>query len=413
MDSLHTSPQTEPAIDLIAQAQEPDSIIQDWRAGVLNILLPIVTLAILPALIQTVYQIFIYHGIGWQGPAIYIAFYLALVYVALRRSLGSTPRGWFLVGLTFLTGLVAMARGGLAGDGRIYLVVVPILAVTLINTSTGLYTAVASLLTFCVFGALAQFGLLDQWLIRLDNPLDAEYWLYSGLTLGTVVIAVVFVVSKFSKFQAQTLESSKKIAEALASVNRQLETANLQLEQKVQQRTSELSQTNRRLEFLATHDSLTGLPNRLLLYDRLDQAIKKGLRTKAGFALFFIDLDDFKDVNDTFGHPVGDLVLKEVGEYLSQCVRVSDTVARLAGDEFALILDNVQAISDIETVVKKVSSALNQPIRLLDTTLIITASIGVSVFPEHGTDADTMFKKADQAMYLAKNKGKNQFLMAE
>lgn len=412
MESLHSSPHSDPTVDLIAQAQEPDSIIQDWRAGVLNILLPVITLAILPALIQTIYQVFIYRGIGWVGPSIYIFFYLVLVYVALRWDMDSTVRGWFLVGLTFLTGLVAMARGGLAGDGRIYLVVVPVLAIMLINTNMGLYTAVISLLAYCAFGILAEVGILDQWLIRFDNPLDAEYWLYSGLTMGTIVIAIVFLVVRFSKFQVQTLESSKKIARALANAYRQLETVNVQLEQKVQERTLELRQVNRRLEFLATHDSLTGLPNRLLLYDRLDQAVKKSRRGKTSFALFFIDLDDFKKVNDTFGHAVGDHVLQAVGEALSQSVRVSDTVARLAGDEFALILYDVHGVADVEIVAHKISIALSHPLQDMDEKITITASVGVSLFPDHGSDADSLLRKADQAMYGAKNDGKNRYLLA-
>jgi diguanylate cyclase (GGDEF)-like protein len=412
MDASQSSSQPDSVTDLVTLAQEPTSVIQDWRASVLNILLPTITLAILPALIQTIYQLFAYQSITWYGPAIYILFYLALIYVAVRRDLGSTTRGWFLVVLTYLTGMVAMARGGLAGDGRIYLVVVPILAITLINTSTGIYAAVVSLVTFCVFGTLAHFGLLSRWFIRLDNPLDVEYWLYSALTMGTIVLAIVFVVTRFSKFQIQTLESSKKIARALADSYRQLEISNQQLEQKVAQRTSELSQVNRRLEFLATHDSLTGLPNRLLLYDRLDQAVKKSQRSKTSFALFFIDLDDFKRVNDSFGHTVGDQVLQAVGEAFSQSMRISDTVARLAGDEFALILYDVQSASDIEIVAQKISTALGQPIPALEGMMTITASIGVSLFPKHGADADSLFKKADQAMYLVKGQSKNGYRVA-
>jgi diguanylate cyclase (GGDEF)-like protein len=406
MNEIKTIPRPEEVPDLVARAKEPRSVIQDWRTAVLNVLLPIITLAILPALIQTIYQVFIYHGIGWQGPVIYIAFYGILVYIAVQRNLDATKRGWLLVALTYLTGLVAMGRGGLAGDGRIYLVVMPILAVTLISSRTGLFAAIVSLVTFCIFGVLAQYGPLSQWLIRNDNPLDVEYWLYSGLTMGTIIIVVVFVIIKFSKFQFQTLETSQKIAKALAN-------AYQQLEQKVQERTHELSQANRRLEFLATHDSLTGLPNRLLLFDRLDQAVKISRRSKTKFALLFIDLDDFKNVNDSFGHAIGDQVLQAVGEALSGSMRISDTVARLAGDEFAMILYDVRDESDIAIVAKKIAIALSQPIRVLDGNLTVTASIGVSLFPQHGTDPDSLFKKADQAMYAVKNRGKSQYLLAE
>jgi len=413
MNDIKTIPRPEEVPDLVNRAKEPKNVIQDWRAAVLNVLLPIITLAILPALIQTIYQMFIYHNINWYGPAIYIAFYCILVYLAVNRKLNVNLRGWLLVVLTYFTGLVAMGRGGLAGDGRIYLVVMPILAVTLISTRTGVYAAVISLVTFCIFGILAQYGVLSQWLIRNDNPLDIEYWLYSSLTMTTIVITVIFLIIKFSKFQFQTLQTSQKIAKALANAYQQLETTHRQLEQKVQERTLELSQANTRLEFLATHDSLTGLPNRLLLSDRLDQAIRLSLRSKAKFALFFIDLDNFKDVNDSFGHAVGDQVLQAVGEALADSMRDSDTVARLAGDEFSMILHDVRDESDLAIVARKIAAALSQPIPVPGGSLAITASIGVALFPQHGTDPDTLFKKADQAMYAAKERGKSQYLVAE
>jgi diguanylate cyclase (GGDEF)-like protein len=295
----------------------------------------------------------------------------------------------------------------------VYLVVAPILAITLISANVGIYAAALSLATYAIFGFLAYTGFLGPWLIRTDNPLNLEYWLYSGLTLGTIMITAVLVLIRFFRFQVTTLETSKKIAEALTEAYRQLEAANQQLEQKVQQRTLELSQANRHLEFLATHDNLTELPNRLLLFDRLDQAVKKSQRSNAQFALFFVDMDDFKKVNDTFGHAVGDQVLQVVGRALTQSVRVSDTVARLAGDEFALILYDVHTLSDVTTVAEKIAHALNQPMPMLESRLTVTVSIGVGLFPRHGRDPDALFKKADEAMYTAKSRGKNQCVVAD
>lgn len=396
-----------------AQTQEPRTVIRDWRVSVLNILLPITAVVILPALIQTIYQIFTYRTVNWYGPITYIVFYACLIYVAVRRDLDPAKRGMVLVVLTYLTGLVAMARGGLAGDGRIYLAVFPVLAIMLIHIKAGVYATIISLVTYAAFGMLARLGYLESWLIRYDNPLDPEYWIYSGLTLGTIMLAVVLVIVRFYKFQDRTLDTSHKIAAALADAYRQLASANQQLEQKVQQRTLELSEANNRLQFLATHDSLTGLPNRLLLFDRLEQAIKKSQRSNAKFALFFVDLDDFKKVNDTYGHAVGDRVLQLVGEILMESVRDSDTVARLAGDEFALILYDVETMSDISTVSQKINRSLNEPLDIREGQIIVTASLGVSLFPRHGHDADTLFKKADEVMYIAKERGKNQCLIAE
>jgi diguanylate cyclase (GGDEF)-like protein len=193
------------------------------------------------------------------------------------------------------------------------------------------------------------------------------------------------------------------MAKALADSHQQLELVNQKLEQKVQERTAELSNANQHLQFLATHDNLTGLPNRILFFDRLEQAIKKSRRQKRRFALFFIDLDDFKRINDSFGHIVGDQVLQAVAKVLDHAVRDSDTVARLAGDEFMIILDDVRAISDIEAVARKINKAVSQPIDVPQETVIMTVSIGISLFPEHGEDAETLLRKADAAMYHVKN----------
>ena len=300
-----------------------------------------------------------------------------------------------------------MARGGLAGDGTIFLTVLPILAVTLVNARAGVYAAAVSISTFIVFGILAYAGMLSQWLIIHDNPQTPDQWLYFGLAMSTLIIVTVFVVIKFSNFQVETLGSVQEMANALADSHHQLELANQKLEQKVQERTAELSNANQHLQFLATHDNLTGLPNRVLFFDRLEQAIKKSRRQKRRFALFFIDLDDFKRINDSFGHTIGDQVLQTVSGVLDHAVRDSDTVARLAGDEFMIILDDVRDISDIEAIARKIIEAVSQPIDVPHETVIMTVSIGISLFPEHGEDAENLLRKADAAMYRVKNGAQN------
>jgi len=225
---------------------------------------------------------------------------------------------------------------------------------------------------------------------------------YFGLAMGTMIIITVFVVAQFSKFQVETLKSVEEVSKALSNANRQLE-------QKVQERTEELSSANRHLQFLATHDTLTGLPNRFLFFDSLDQAIKKSRRQKHKFALLFLDLDDFKMINDSFGHATGDEVLQKVAGYLDQTVRDSDTVARLAGDEFTIILDNVQSIHNVETIAEKTAKAVSQTIETPQAEIVMTASIGISLFPDHGEDAETLLRKADKAMYLTKDGDKDSY----
>jgi diguanylate cyclase (GGDEF)-like protein/PAS domain S-box-containing protein len=192
------------------------------------------------------------------------------------------------------------------------------------------------------------------------------------------------------------------------------------LERMVAERTQELVSANRRLEaeiydrkqaeeraqHLADHDPLTGLPNRRLLEDRLGQAIARGGRTQKPTAVMFVDLDHFKAINDTLGHAVGDLVLKEVAERLVRQLRSADTVCRLGGDEFVVVLPEIARASDAAPVAQKILEAVAQPFRVEDRELQISASIGISVFPDDGAEAETLIRNADAAMYHAKETGR-------
>ncbi len=163
------------------------------------------------------------------------------------------------------------------------------------------------------------------------------------------------------------------------------------------------------LYHMAHHDLLTGLPNRLFFADRLRQAQALARRQKQQCAVLFLDLDRFKIINDTLGHAVGDQLLQEAARRLRSCVREIDTVARLGGDEFAIVLVNLHAPGDAEQVAAKILANLAKPV-LIDThELFITTSIGISVFPLHGEDADLLIKRADVAMYQAKSLGRNNF----
>jgi diguanylate cyclase (GGDEF)-like protein len=170
--------------------------------------------------------------------------------------------------------------------------------------------------------------------------------------------------------------------------------------------TSELRTQAAALEYQAmhdaTHDQLTDLPNRVLLRDRLDQAIHVGMREDRKLALFILDLDGFKEVNDTLGHYSGDRLLKHVAMRLRAVGRGSDTLSRLGGDEFAILLPVIKENSDVVVVLKKIQNAFQTPFMLDGLKLEVQASIGVAVFPDHGTDVDTIMQRADVAMYAAK-----------
>ncbi len=163
-----------------------------------------------------------------------------------------------------------------------------------------------------------------------------------------------------------------------------------------------VSRQARILEYQALHDELTGLPNRTLYQDRLKQEIKHALREGTTFAVILMDLDRFKEVNDTLGHNIGDLLLQDVGRRLKETVRTIDTVAWLGGDEYVIILDNVSE-SQIQHIIEKILKTLELPFSLDGEVIDISASIGIALFPDHGEDAITLTQRADVAMYAAKH----------
>jgi diguanylate cyclase (GGDEF)-like protein/PAS domain S-box-containing protein len=161
------------------------------------------------------------------------------------------------------------------------------------------------------------------------------------------------------------------------------------------------------VEYMALHDALTGLPNRRLLTDRLNQAILVAQRTKRPLVICYLDLDGFKPVNDRWGHAAGDELLKQVSNRLQSCVRANDTVCRLGGDEFVLMLTDLEQPDEHDSVVQRIIAEIGRPFIIGDDSATVTASIGVTLFPQDGGDADTLLRHADHAMYLAKSLGRN------
>jgi len=168
-----------------------------------------------------------------------------------------------------------------------------------------------------------------------------------------------------------------------------------------------IKQHQQRLEHLAHYDALTQLPNRMLLGDRLQLAMAQTERSGKMLAICYLDLDNFKPINDQFGHSAGDFLLIEVAQRLKTCVRAGDTVSRLGGDEFVLLVSNLADLHECDYAVSRIISALTQPFRISEHNITISASIGVTLYPHDGSDADTLLRHADQAMYAAKQGGRN------
>jgi len=206
--------------------------------------------------------------------------------------------------------------------------------------------------------------------------------------------------------QAQALEASRRSERDLEAKVQQRVVDLAALNQALQLEVAERRNAEKQLARMAHHDPLTGLPNRLLLRDRFEVAAANARRNHTGLGLLLIDLDEFKQVNDTFGHEAGDELLTAVGEKLRACVRESDTVARLGGDEFVVLLSNLGALEEESAVVaEKILDGLSASTLIAGQTIVVTPSIGVAVYPRDGEELATCLRSADRAMYEAKQHG--------
>lgn len=174
----------------------------------------------------------------------------------------------------------------------------------------------------------------------------------------------------------------------------------------------ELDESREAIRHLAQHDGLTGLPNRALFADRLQQAVAQAQRDQSRLAVMIVDLDNFKPINDTYGHQVGDSLLTTVAQRMQACVRNADTVGRVGGDEFVVLLPWVQTQQDASVVAEKICDSINQVMLIDGHSLVISASVGVAIYPDHAEEQFSLLRQADAAMYVAKNMGGNQVRIA-
>ncbi len=258
-----------------------------------------------------------------------------------------------------------------------------------------------------MLSAAIVFFLLNRALSRAPRALRtkeslvklvAQDFSFHLMTTGAMLaLAPVLVVASEMSLWLVPL-----FAVPVAAIFRSAYVENRRLVHKLEGSVAQLVELNELNKHQALHDMLTGLPNRTLFQDRLRQAIRQGHREGGGATVMLIDLDRFKEINDTLGHQYGDLLLREVGPRLHDVLRESDTVSRLGGDEFALLLPNISAADAAVRVAAKIQSALELPFRINGMSLDVEASIGIALFPEHGDDADGLIRQADVAMYIAK-----------
>jgi diguanylate cyclase (GGDEF)-like protein len=239
--------------------------------------------------------------------------------------------------------------------------------------------------------------------LRTMQPLRKLAARVENIAKGDLTPTVIVQNDEIGNIASSINDLLGELASSRQTINQHAE----ELKKTVEQRTRELRVANEELSHQSTHDAMTGLPNRKLFNDRLSQSLLMAHRSTAGMALMFIDLDRFKWVNDTFGHATGDALLKIVAERIQSCLREGDTVSRLGGDEFTVILSQSGTLLNIEEVAVRILSELTTPFDLPGANQTqISASIGIAQFPEHGDTAAKLLLHADHAMYNAKKAGR-------
>ncbi|MCW8929146.1 MAG: diguanylate cyclase [Gammaproteobacteria bacterium] len=224
--------------------------------------------------------------------------------------------------------------------------------------------------------------------------------------LSTIIVAIIVInnITSMLKLQSESIEKHEQTEKELAE-------AHSRLEFKVDQRTKELQKANTELKHRADHDPLTGLPNRRLFYELLSHEINKAERSKYQLAVLYMDLDGFKAINDALGHAMGDVLLVNIANRLKSSLRKEDLIARLGGDEFTVCYTNIKEPEDVNLLCEILIKKVSQPMFLNQHQCQIGLSIGVSFYPEHGKDYDTLMRVADRSMYEVKKSGKNNFLV--
>ena len=298
-----------------------------------------------------------------------------------RNALAYREKLMLLLAVYWAIGILGVFTLGLLGVGFLFLVLSGMVTSTFVSRHAGLYTAIGTGAVIGVAGLLFVSG-------TLVVPFDANLYVASlrGWANLVVVTSIVtyFFFSAFGIYQKTT-------ADLLAEIQHQSD----------------------QIADLAGRDHLTGLPLGSLANDRLQVSIQSALRSKLKVALMFVDINNFKDVNDTLGHEAGDHVLQALANRLTKSVRAEDTVARIGGDEFLVILGNLHDRQEASPVAEKIVANMGRPIDHGGQSIICGASVGIAIFPDDAADATTLRRLADRAMYQVKRSGTNGYAYAD
>lgn len=285
----------------------------------------------------------------------------------------------------------------------------------LILITLSLLIGIVGLLNYGMFAGGIFFFPLAGLLLMLFYPYRILFLYFSGLVLFFTIVAAAFISGKITTVVDESVLHLSVIhwltyagafvfllvvGLAILRVYKGL----------LFDLVSQLDQQNEYIAMIANHDALTGLPLRSLLYDRIEMSIHRADRYKKISGILFVDLDDFKQVNDLYGHQIGDSCLINVSKRMKKRIRSEDTLCRLGGDEFIIVIDQIECIADDENLTQSLIEAVAKPMVIEENQIRVSVSIGISLYPNHAKTIDTLIRLADQAMYQAKKYGKNSYL---
>lgn len=328
--------------------------------------------------------------VGWH-PQLQVQAVVFAVTIALalaRRRLPLALKVGVMLAATATVGVSGVFSLGMAGTGYFWLLLTAAFVAVFVSLAAGM----AALAAAAALMAAAGYGFVSGALvlpIDLDrHTVSASGWAYFIAVLTVVPMVVLYAFGGMQRHLLQLLDT-------------------------LQAQRSQLAEQHEAMQRLAMHDPLTGLPQAHVARDRLEVALRAAQRRFGRVGYLFIDLDGFKAVNDGHGHEAGDGVLREVAQRLSTAVRGEDTVARIGGDEFALIVGHVVDEVDTLQIASQIRQALAEPVRLDGHSFEVGASIGIAIYPDHAQDADGLRRQADAAMYRAKQAGGRRAAMAD
>ncbi|RLQ21133.1 diguanylate cyclase [Seongchinamella sediminis] len=293
-----------------------------------------------------------------------------LASILILRYLNSRIAALHMLLLVY-TGVFAVACayfGGTRSPTYALLIMAPVMASIVGGTAAGIFWTGLVLLIWAVILGLERLGMQFQQIIVPQNYNFAITLAYGAMGLAVVSIIMVYA------------EMNRRLRQALQSANSEL-------------------------DYLSTHDDLTGLYNRRFYEQRMAKSLQRARSQGRAVGLLIFDLDDFKQINDTHGHGMGDALLKKLGERLQSQVRETDLIARLGGDEFVVLMEDLRSPEDLPLIAAKLVAAVEQPVKLRDQLMVLSASCGVAVYPQDGSSQTELEEKADKAMYRAKHRG--------